>query len=122
MKIVENLSTALKGPLSGLGQLQTTKSSLKTMKNTFYFMFKALFVLRHLQFCSDFLIMKENGLIRKLRFISKYMTSSTGKQTIAMLILLNVLRSKGKQAMKFDQFIEYNVRNIFLKKIIQKML
>ena len=121
MKIVENLSIALKGPLSGLGQLQTTKSSLKIMKNTFYFMFKALFFLRHLQFCSDFLIMRENGLIRKLRFISKYMTSS-GKQTSTMLMLLNILRSKGKQAMKFDQLIEYNLRNIFLKKIIQKML
>ena len=30
-------------------------------------------------------------------------------------MLPNVLRSKGNQAMKFGQLIEYNMRNIFLK-------
>ena len=28
----------------------------------------------------------------------------------------NILRSKGNQTMKFDQFVEYNIRNIFLEK------
>ena len=33
--------------------------------------------------------MKKNGLIRKIRFISKFMTSKLGKQTIAIHILPN---------------------------------
>ena len=40
---------------------------LKMMKNAFYFTVKALFVFEIIRFCSDFLIMNENGLIRKLR-------------------------------------------------------
>ena len=33
-----------------------------------------------------------------------------------MHIFNNISRSKGNQAMKFDQLIEYNKRNIFPKK------
>ena len=35
-------------------------------------------------------------------------------------ILPNISRSKGNWAMKFDQLIEYNMRNIFLKKSYTK--
>ena len=51
--------------------------------------------------------MEENGLIRRLRLVSKFMTSSTGKYTI----LPNISRSKDNQTMKFGQLIEYNVGN-----------
>ena len=44
------------------------------------------------------------------------MTSQPGKQTIAIHILPNISRSKGNQAMKTGQLIEYNMRNIFLEK------
>ena len=44
------------------------------------------------------------------------MTSQTGEQTIAIRMLPNISRSKGNQTMKFGQFIEYNMRNIFLEK------
>ena len=44
------------------------------------------------------------------------MTPQAGKQTIAMHILPNILRSKGNQAMKFGKLIEYNMRNIFVEK------
>ena len=37
-----------------------------------------------------------------------------------MHILPNILRSKGNQAMKFGQLIEYNVRNIFVQKLYTK--
>ena len=53
-----------------------------------YFMFhemtlKLFFLfLKYLNFPPDFLIMWENGLIRKERLISKVMTSQTGKQII----------------------------------------
>ena len=44
------------------------------------------------------------------------MTSQPGQQTIAIHILPNISRSKGHQAMKFGQLIEYNMRNIFFLK------
>ena len=48
------------------------------------------------------------------------MTSKPGKQTIAMQILANTSRSKGKQNMKFGQLIEYNMRIIFPEKSFAK--
>ena len=48
------------------------------------------------------------------------MTSQPGKQTISIQILTNISRSKGNQAMKFGQLIDYNMRNIFLDKSYTK--
>ena len=86
-------------------------SPLKKMKNDFYFMF-----LRYLYFCPDCLVMKENGLIIKLK--SYDVTDWTTK--IAIHILLNISRSKGNQRMKFGQLLEYSKRNIFLEKSYTK--
>ena len=47
------------------------------MKHAFYFMIKAIFVREILTFWLDFLGMYKNCLIRKLRLISKFMTSQT---------------------------------------------
>ena len=44
------------------------------------------------------------------------MTSQPEKQAIAMNILPNISRGKGNHTMKFDQLIEYKMRNIFLEK------
>ena len=44
------------------------------------------------------------------------MTSQPGWQTVALHILPNISRSKGNQAMKCGQLIEYNMRNIFVEK------
>ena len=41
------------------------------------------------------------------------MTSYSGKQMISIHILPNVSRSKENQKMKFVQFIEYDMRNVF---------
>ena len=49
------------------------------------------------------------------------MTSQPGLQTIAIHILPNIFQSKGNQTMKIGQLIEYNKRNIFSSKIMQKM-
>ena len=43
------------------------------------------------------------------------MTSKTGKQINAIHILPNILRSKGNQAVKFGQLVEYDGRTISLK-------
>ena len=64
--------------------------------------------------------MQENDLVRKLRLISKFMTSQAGKQMIATYTLPNISRNKGNQSMKFGQIIEYNMRNLPVK-ILQKM-
>ena len=59
---------------------------------------------------------RKTGLIRKIKLISKVRTLQSGLQTIAIHVLPNVSRSKVNQIMKFDQVIEYNKRNAFLKK------
>ena len=48
------------------------------------------------------------------------MASEPGKQIIAMHILPNILVSKDDQAMKFGQLIEYDMKNIFLRKLWPK--
>ena len=57
---------------------------------------------------------------RKIRLISKFMTSQPGLQTILMHILRNISQSKGNQAMKFGQLTEHNKKNIFLQKLCGK--
>ena len=61
--------------------------------------------------------MQENGLIRNIRLILKFITSQPGKQTIAMNILPNISR---KQTVKIGRLIDYNIRNIFLQKSYTK--
>ena len=48
------------------------------------------------------------------------MTSHPGQQTITIHILLNTLRSKSNQVMKYGQVIEDNKRNIFLQNSCRK--
>ena len=60
--------------------------------------------------------MLKNDLIRKVRLIFKLMTSQSGYKKIAIQILSNISRTKGRQAIKFRQSIEKNTRNIFLGK------
>ena len=44
------------------------------------------------------------------------MTSQPRKQIIVIHVLLNILRNKDNQTMKFGQLREYNIKNIFLEK------
>ena len=64
----------------------------------------------------------KNSSTRKIRLISKSMTSQPCSQTIAIHILPNISRSKGNPAMKFGQLIEYNIRNIFVENHSQNVL
>ena len=70
---------------------------------------------RYLNFCLDILAIRKNGLIRKIKLISNFMTSQPGKKTIAIHILPNISRSKCNQIMEFDQLIEYNIKTFFLE-------
>ena len=63
---------------------------------------------------------RKNGLSRRIKLGSKFMTSQPGLQTSAINILPNIPQSKGNQTIKFAQLIEYNKRNIFLQKLYGK--
>ena len=95
------------------------ESCFKKTKNDFYFTLKALIVLKIFRTLSWHFGHVGNGLIRKIRLISKSMTSQPGKQTIAIHIFTNTSK-KSNQAMKFGQLIEYNMGNIFLEKSYTK--
>ena len=60
---------SIKSAPSGLRQSLATESPLKMMKNAFYFNGKLFSFSRYLSFCFDFLVMQQNGLIRKKRLI-----------------------------------------------------
>ena len=91
------------------------------MKNGFYCILKALFVLKTFKFLSQvFGHVGKNGLMRKIRLTSKLMTSQPGSQTIAVHILRDISQSEGNQNMKFGQLVEYSKRSIFLQKLCGK--
>ena len=48
------------------------------------------------------------------------MMPQPGQQTIVIHILPDISLSKGNQAMKFGQLIEYNMKNMFLEKSYAK--
>ena len=86
------------------------------MKNDFHFMLKALFLLEIFTFLSRLFCYVDKQLDEKLRSIPKFMTSQTGQQIITIHILSNILTSKRNQTMKYDQLIEYKMRNNYLEK------
>ena len=65
-----------------------------------------------------FEVMSDNGLIKKLRLISKVRVHPN---MVSDRVHPNISRSKSNQTMKLGQLIEYNMRNTFLEKIIYKM-
>ena len=75
---------------------------------------------RYLLFYLEVLVKYENGLVKKLRLISNFMTSQPGERTILIHILSNISRSKSNQTVKFSQLIEFNTRSTFLEKSFTK--
>ena len=59
------LKSFFKGPLSNLKQVLAIESNLKMMKNTFYFMWKALLILEILTFLSRRFVYVEKRLDKK---------------------------------------------------------
>ena len=87
----------VKGAVPGLRQFLATESLLKMMKMLLILPWEALFVRNVFKVLSYFFGHVENGLIRKVRLISKFMRSQPGKQTIAIHLMSNISRSKGNQ-------------------------
>ena len=84
-------------------------------------MLKAPFLLDIFNILSGLFVYVEKRLDKKAKVsLEKNMTSQTKQQIIAIHILPNVCRSKGNQTIKLGQFIDYNIRNIFLEKLHKK--
>ena len=68
-------------------------------------------------FVPTFLVLQK---LRKVRSISKFITTQRDKETITIRILPNISRSIDIQPMKFVQLIEYNMKKLFLEKLNTK--
>ena len=90
------------------------------IKNAFYFILKSLFVHNIQIFFLTFWSCSKNSFIKKISLFSKFMTSQPGNQTISILILPNISRSKSNHTIKIGQVIEHNDRKIFLQKSFRK--
>ena len=108
-----------KGKQSSLRQFLATESSLKVMKNVFYFTSKALFVLKIFKFLSWLFGHVEKRLDKKGTVNLKFY-NVTGWLTIVIHLLQNISRSKGNQTTQFGPSIECNMRNIFHEKSYRK--
>ena len=73
-----DIKKILTGALSGLRRFSASESPLKMMKNAFISPQKLFSFSRYLSLCLDFLVMHQNGLIKKIRLISNFMTSQSG--------------------------------------------
>ena len=111
-------SFKIKCTFSGLRQFLATERSLQIMKMLFIPSLKLFSFSKYLNFCLDFLVKQKNGLIRIRRLTSKFMTSQPEKKHFQYTY--DISRSKENRAMKFGHLIEYNMRNIFLKKSCSK--
>ena len=108
-------------PLKKICIICLIQSLLKMMKNAFYFILKALSILKIFKFLSrHFGHVWKMAWLNRLKLTSKFMTSQPGFQAIPILILPNISQSKGSQTIKFGQLTEYNKRNIFLQVLCRK--
>ena len=88
--------------------------------HAFYFMLKALFVIRRFKFSSWLFGYERKRLYKKAKVNLRIYKLQTGRQMFALHILPNISGEKGNQAMKLGQLKEYNIANIFLKKSCRK--
>ena len=69
---------SIKGALSGLKQFLSNENPLKMMKNAFYFILKALFVLKIFQFLFRIFVQVGKRLDKKVKVNFTISTSQTG--------------------------------------------
>ena len=89
--------------------------SSKMMKNSFYFILNALFILKYLNFRPNFFDQVGKRLDKKAKVNVRICDVTEGQQIIVIHILPNISRRKVNQTLKFGQLIEYNMRYTFLK-------
>ena len=94
------MDITFKGPFSGMRQFLTIESPLKTMKNAFYFMLKALFVLKIFTFLPLLFGYVEKQLDKKARVNFKIYDVTDWTTNNYNIHLPNISRSKGNQTIK----------------------
>ena len=101
-------------------QFLATENPLKMKKNAFYFTLKTFSVLEIFKFL--FWVFSHVGkrLDTKAKENFKIYVVTNWETNNCNNILPDIWRSTGNQTMKFDQFIKYNMRNIFLGKSYTK--
>ena len=98
-----------------------TEKPFKNDKKCFLFRLKSFFCSQDVYvFFTTFWSCRKSSLIRKIRLISKFMTSPPGLQIIPIHIWPNISQRKGNQAMKFGQLAEHNKWKRFLRKLCEK--
>ena len=107
-----------KGPLLGLRQFLTIENSLKVMKNAFYFILKALFILEILSFLAWLFGFVEKWLDKKAMVNFKFMAPYTGQQIITIHLIPNISRSKGNETWLVNKIQRENIN--FLQKPCRK--
>ena len=95
--------------------LEAIANSLKMMKNTFYFMLEAFFVIEIFSFLSQLLRYVEKRLY-KVDIVNYKIYGITGcTENNSNTHITQCLKKKGNQAMEFGQLIEHSVRNFLFK-------
>ena len=95
------------------------ENPFKMMKMAFYFMLKAIFVLKIFHFMS-FWSCRRNGLIKQIRLISKFMTCNLVSKQLQQAYCPISHEVKATRSMKLGQLTENNKTNIFLQKLYRK--
>ena len=110
----------MKGAHSGLAQCLAAEGPLKMMKDAFYFMSKALSVLKIFNFLSWLFCHVTKRLNKEDQVNSKFYDVTAWLRNNCIHILPNASRNRKNQTMKFCQLIECNMRNTFLEKLSTK--
>ena len=100
--------------------ISSNETSLKMMRNAFYLMLKALFVLEIFTFLSCLFGYGVKRLDKQAKVNLKIYVVTDWTANITITILSNISRSKDNQTIKLGKLIEYNLRNLFLEKSYTK--
>ena len=95
-------------PTTGSKTITSNWNSLKMVKNVFCFILKAFFVLKILKFMFWLFGHVGKGLDKKVEF------------NLKIYGITDCIKNSCSLSIKFGQLIEYNVRNIFLRKSCRK--
>ena len=85
------------------------------MKNAFYFILKAHFVLRMFKVLSSFFGHVRKGVDKKAKANFKIYDVADWQANSYNTYIVQHLKSKGNQTMKFGQLIEYDMRSVLHK-------
>ena len=89
------------------------------MMNYAYFTLKVIFILYHF-FSWQFGHLEKTTQLETSGYFQNPWGHNLEKKAIATNLFPNMSRSKGNQAMKVGQLIEYNIRNMFVEKLYTK--